>query len=66
MDADAAIAAGTGSQRPRLGSRKPRKMASSHTGAHTPTITKYTRFVACTTAGKILCQVGGLANVPVQ
>lgn len=41
------MAPGTGIQRPRLGSRKPRKMASSHTGAHSPTIRKYIAFVAC-------------------
>lgn len=43
MDAEANTATGRGIQRAKEGSKKPRKMGSSHKGAHTPTMTKYMR-----------------------
>ena len=47
LKADTATAAVTGMYLVSEGSRKPRKMASSHTGAHTVTTTKYMALLTC-------------------
>lgn len=47
LKADTATAAVTGMYLVSEGSRKPRKMASSHTGAHTVNTTKYMALLTC-------------------